>query len=463
MNLVSCIFSIALFFSLSSHVLLAMEPVQESGQPKTVLKKRSAEVRSDQPAAKKSKASPIKIEIEVMQCLKQGMVNGHGLHCGYYALWHALCALDPSLKDKICNQKSFYNFLGKYESCIGWARLNKQQKSIFEKGKYALGLISIEVDNLELNELDLLTENYCKHFADQITVVPSVNYLERCSKGLIQNQKLFTRIANFKERFQTQLFIINTGQDKGVRAKGTNHWIAVALNGSQDMIKFSIYDSGFVSEKGTPDRELQDKHYKNILNHLHQLFIVQDIALVQARSILNDVRSAVNKYLEAAEKNPESWVYVSMLEDYCFELYVIALESCDPNNPFDQQKKISLKKDLKRDARESFGMNAEESSGVISPDYVNHLQTVTIPQSLGEFKKHATKLTALEKLFESGYAYEPGKLYDLAVRKIEQAYVQAQDQNISCEIFINAAEVLGFPLVIINQALGIVPDQAGQV
>lgn len=437
-----------------------MEPVQESGQStskKTVLKKRSAE-KNDEPAAKRPKGSSIKIE--VMQCLKQGMVNGHSLHCGYYALWHALCALDPSLKSKICNQKSFYNFLGKYESCIGWARLNKQQKSIFEKGKYALGLISIEVNNLEPNELDLLTENYCKHFTDQITVVPSVNYLERCSKGLIQNQKLFARIAKFKERFQTQLFIINTGQDKGVKAKGTNHWIAVALNGSQDMIKFSIYDSGFVSEKGTLEREEKDKNYKNILHYIHQLFGVQDIALVQARSILNDVRSAVNKYLEAAEQNPESWAYVSMLEDYCFELYDIVLrEVCD-----EQVRKVMLdKNDAKRDSRMSFDMMQEGCTGVINPDYVNCLKTVTIPGYLDEFKSAAERETFKTLLFESGYAYEPEKLYELAVLKIQQAYVQAQDQNISCEIFINAAQELGFPLVIINQALGIVPDQAGQV
>lgn len=430
-----------------------MEPAQGSGQPKTVLKKRSAK-NNNEPAAKRPKASSSKIE--VMQSLKQGMIKGHGLHCGYYALWHALCALDPALKNKRCNQKSFFELLKKWENTVRCTRFNQQPKNIIEKSKFALGLMPVKVNNLEPNELDLLIEKFGENFVDQITVIPSVNYLEELSHGGISNEKLFARIAQFKECSATQVLIINTGTDKGKRITGTNHWMAIALSVDQEIIKLSIYDSGYVPDKGTPERELK---YRSILDNIYKLFVVQDIALVQARTILNDTLASISKYLEAATQDPKLWAYVSMLEDYCFELYVVVLEICDPNNPLDQQKKISIKKDLKRDARESFGMNAEESSGVIHQDYVEHILTVTIPGHLKELKSDVDREAVKTLLFESGYAYEPGNLYALAVLKIQQAYEQAQGRNISCETFIQAAQELGLPQVIVNQALGIVPDQ----
>lgn len=281
--------------------------------------------------------------------LKQADQLDHGLHCGYYALWNALCGVTPAFQDQTLDQAAFCELLEVWELAVGERRLPQEAAfvNIFRDSFQAN-----EVNNLQVEELDLLVNNLVKNTllpasdapraaddlqaANNVTVFASQNQIAQYATGHGLNPALLARIRKFRADGEPQAFIINTGNARDQKQVGTFHWIAAVLTRhpaptEQFAYKLTFYDSGFVP-KSSEDKAGFTQYSKKLppmRDSIHALFIEEDLDLLTARSLLAPQLHAVKVYSDQLQdiKNAPgdllrwsfddySHEYINFLEDY---------------------------------------------------------------------------------------------------------------------------------------------------
>lgn len=323
-------FVVVLMLVAQSSALFSMEAHQLSGEAsksKLLLKRKRDDDTNiiKAPDAKKIKAARLPIKLSCEASLKQADQLGHTLHCGYYALWNALCSVNAGRKH--VDRKSFKKDLELWEAQVHSKR-TEHVGTVASFISSTLAFISTsrrdaEVNNLETNELDLLVNSLVVAgllpelaaereadslaAADNVTVFASKNQIGELVAGHGLSSALLARIRKFHQDGLPQAFIINTGADNGQRQSGGFHWIAavltrlpVQINNCNYSLKF--YDSGSVP-KSSQSQEAYDQYcekLKPMVHSIHELFIEKDLEQLTVRSLLASDLHAVKVYSDQA-------------------------------------------------------------------------------------------------------------------------------------------------------------------
>lgn len=373
-----------------------------------------------------------KISVTLEKCLKQGEARefgkNHSLHCGYYALWNALCCIDPTLTNQRMERKAFHENLDQWEAWIRAARLKKT------------------IDNLEPNELDYLIKKINPSLRNQITIVCSKNQLQGFSQGHALSESLLRRIARFRNENQPQAFIINTSCAFDAAQKGTGHFITIIVSEKDDSMCYEIYNSS----KHLSNQEYQDSFFKP----LNRLVEQENLDVLKARARICLLVEQVRKYLEASQQDIQSWVYVRTLEEYVQALSTKVFEYKGVlKDETTEAITVQIRNTIRR-LRQKHGMNNDfyECQGVIHNDYAhNVLQVINnLWQQIDDLE---TRGVIKDILWGQDYAYEPEHLRGLVVKNIAQRYqeIQTNAPSITPETFGKIAQEFGIAQDIIEE------------
>ena len=378
-------FFVVLMLVAQGSALFSMDSKQ-AVQKGTSLGKRKRQDHTDNTEAPREKKRKNEISSTRSFCfdsLKQDKQSGHALHCGYYALWNALCSVSTGpLNGKHLNQESFKDHLGLWEAKVRHKRTG-QVGSVASFISHMRALVSRDtnVNNLETDELDCLVDSLVENrllaespaeraaenlaAADNVTVFASKNQISQLIEGHGLSSALLERIRKFRHDGLPQAFLINTGADDGQKNSGCFHWIAAVLTRlpvKVDNYDYSLnfYDSGFVPVGGQAYNEY-GKSFNPIINSLRQLFIEQDLNQLRARSLLSSKLHAVKIYSDQAKNiknsdgNPLFWEldvysqeYINFLESYlqsCIKILVPDEADTLNKKPALQRSKPKYKED----------------------------------------------------------------------------------------------------------------------
>jgi len=480
MNKVRIFTALLLLLAQVSNVVFAMD-AQPAG-----LGKRTDSEKNGAPAAKKQKVSSQDPQEEciakgcVRASLKQADYQGHGLHCGYYALWNALCSLNLNENIKVDNRRArniFSNYLAEWELFI--EKMRKENQAGRSGISYISTLLntllssSTSVDNLEPNELDKLVSELVKNnllvaaqhgdtnSANNVTVFTSKNQIDELVQGHGLSQELLERIKKFRNDGLLQAFIINTGTDNAVLQTGTNHWIAAVLTRLPDgNNQLAFHDSGFVpTAKKDFDQYFNAK--KPIQKALEKLFIEVDIDVLSARALLAPKLHAVVFHatpfdrIENIPGDPLGWdlgvysdEYICFIEDYIGFCYKELGNKDLPSSKVNARRKkfennnVGYVEDFRQTILPNFRIFAERRKKIDKKNVAIEWDSIKskIGNSVDNFDRHLPMLQECAR--------------QLALNKLALTYQECVTTgSVEVDLFTIIALELGIDEEIINQGI----------
>lgn len=401
MNKVCNFFVVMVMLFAQSNALFSME--SEHGQDGQAGKKASRKrSRSDVDVRDDVKQPKIEVNGTQMGCnssLKQASYEGHGLHCGYYALWNALCGVNPDFQGENTHREDFNKHLETWENIVFQRRA--PQEACFVN-IFRGPILPSEVNNLQVEELDLLVNRLVQdtllpvshaeqvtdgvQAASNVTVFASKNQIAQLATGHGLTPALLDRIRKFRADTQPQAFIINTGNARDERQVGTFHWIAAVLTPhsaptEEFAYELKFYDSGYVPRSRENKKDF-DQYCKSLIpmgNSIHALFVEENLDLLTARSLLTPQLHAVKVYSDqyAEISNASNDILLWSCDVYSDE-YIYFLEDyvrcCIRAAAPDRFNELNAKMALRRAKR------------IDNNDYAKFLRRKTIPVMQAQLK-----------------------------------------------------------------------------
>lgn len=231
-------------------------------------KKQKTEGGSGQAEEKAAAPNVPTTKISTETCLKQADVEGHGLHCGFYALFNA-CMFIQNQDSLINNRELFTTTLESWEGQIA----AKSQPHAINA-------------NLEPNEIrDLIAANHHAHIA----VFDSRSFAQSAVRGLSLTDDIVNQIEEFRQSGRDRFAVVmNIGNDYGQKQAGTGHWLALCF--THNTVK--VFNSG-----GASDLSLE---FGRLIVHIQYLIFREDISLLTKLII---ARAQENRIKIAFEQN----------------------------------------------------------------------------------------------------------------------------------------------------------------
>jgi len=156
--------------------------------------------------------------------LNQFETKGHGLYCGYYALFAAKCVVEGQRALRL-NRVLFDACL---EHMTTWVKELRGRDN---------------AHSLQGAEIDALIKRM--GIEDNVVVIDSLTFLRQLIRGAQFNDVVFDVIQQCKVLRQPIAFIVNTGEDRA-DARRVTHWVAACFWPQQTNPKawmFGLYDS----------------------------------------------------------------------------------------------------------------------------------------------------------------------------------------------------------------------------